>query len=113
MHRILVIAAELDLRRSLQFALEAEGYSVTWAADIEGEDPPGAFDCTVVDHHCVGNDHLAAVAFCQAFRPVVLLANSVPHTLSPWVFRTVEKPMLGPALTTAIREAIEERALPK
>ena len=99
MDRVLVIAADPDLRRSLQFALEAEGYLVTWRADLAGGDLPGSFHCTVIDHHCVGDDHLAAVAFCRRFQPVVLLANAVPHTLTPWVFRTVEKPMLGPALT--------------
>jgi DNA-binding response OmpR family regulator len=69
MDRVLVIAADPDLRRSLQFALEAEGYLVTWRADLSGDDQPGSFDCTVIDHHCVGDDHLRAVAFCRRFRP--------------------------------------------
>lgn len=111
MHRVLVIAPDFDLRRSLQFALEAEGYDVTWRASIAATAMPYHFDCTVVDHHALGNDKAAALAFLEAFRPAILLANT-PHELSAAAFRTVLKPHLGPALTFAIREAIETRAVP-
>ncbi len=108
MHRILVIAPDLDLRRSLQFALEAEGYAVTWRASIAAIELPHDYDCAVVDHHALGNDKWAAEKFLRAFHPSILLANK-PHDLSAAAFRTILKPHLGAALMTAIREAIETR----
>ena len=108
MHRILIVAPDFDLRRSLQFALEAEGYAVTWRAGIVESEMPHDFDCTVVDHHALGNDRTVAEAFLKAFEPSILLANN-PHALSAAAFRTILKPHLGPALTAAIREAIETR----
>jgi CheY-like chemotaxis protein len=108
---VLVVAPDLDLRRSLQFAIEAEGYAVTWQADIAVPGMPRGFDCTVVDHHALGDDSSAARAFLGSHKPSILLANK-PHELSSSAFRTVLKPHLGPALTAAIRDAIEARNSP-
>jgi CheY-like chemotaxis protein len=112
MYRILVVAPDPDLRRSLQFALEAEGYAVTWRASIAAIEMPRDFDCTVVDHHALGNDRLVAQAFLKTFEPSILLANK-PHELSATAFRTILKPHLGPALTAAIRDAVETRMATK
>jgi len=111
MMRLLVIAADADLRRSLQFALEAEGFAVTCRASIAAREIPANYDCTVVDHHVVGSDTKAAAAFFEAFRPVILLANAPVHPLSPFAFRTLQKPQLGPALSTAIHEAVTRGAI--
>jgi hypothetical protein len=106
MSRILVIAADSDLRRSLDFALTAEGHDVTCRASTGAQVLPNAFDCTVLDHHAVGPDLATARTFCRAFAPVILLANLEGHVLSPWAFRTVLKPQLGLALMEAIQEAV-------
>ena len=108
MHRILVVAPDLDLRRSLDFALGAEGYAVTSRASIAAPEITHDFDCTVVDHHALGDDKPVAQAFLRAFAPSILLANKA-HEFSAIAFRTVLKPHLGPALIAAIREAIEAR----
>ncbi|MEP7239559.1 MAG: transcriptional regulator [Devosia sp.] len=113
MKRVLVIAADADLRRSVQFALEAEGYGVTCRASLAARELPRDFDCTVVDHHVLGSEQRAASAFFEAFAPVILLANSDSHPLSPWAAKTLLKPMLGPALSAAIRDAMASRAVPK
>jgi len=47
---------------------------------------PHDYDCTVVDHHALGNDRAAAETFLRAFRPSILLANK-PHDLSAAAFR--------------------------
>ena len=111
MSRILLVAPDSDLRRSLEFALAAEGHEVTWQASTATHELPSKFDCTVLDHHAVGKDLRGGVAFCEAFRPVILLANFVPHSLSPWVYSTVQKPLLGEALVAAIRDAAAVRAV--
>src|SRR5689334_16050274 len=92
MSRILVVAPDSDLRRSLEFALVAEGHDVTCRNGIKAPGLPSNYDCTVLDHHVAGPDLVRASEFCQEFRPVVLLANTTPHPLSPWAFRTVLKP---------------------
>lgn len=112
MRHILIIAPDSELRQSLQFALEAEGYAVTACARMDDQPAGGGFDCTVLDHHAADVDRDAAIAFCDLFRPVVLLANRESHPLAAAAFFTVLKPMLGPALARAVGQAIEARANP-
>jgi DNA-binding NtrC family response regulator len=106
--RLLIVAADSDLRRSLEFALRAEGYEVTSQSNASGAravDRP--YECTVVDHHAFAGSLEAGVAFCRAFVPVILLANQTQHPLSPWAFRTMLKPLLGAALSDAVRDAVQ------
>ena len=106
---VLVIAPDSELSRSLRFALEVEGYEVTWRTNISSKPMPGEYDCTVVDHHALGQDSAAAQRFARAFYPLVLLANK-PDPLSPFVFRTLLKPHLGAPLVDAVRDAIAQSA---
>ena len=110
MSHILIVAPDSDLRRSLEFALEAEGHEVTWRASIGAHELPNSYDCTVLDHHAVGKDLAEGAAFCEAFEPVILLANSSAHPLSPWAYSIILKPLLGPALVGAIQDAARARA---
>lgn len=103
--RILIIAPAGDLERSLRFALEAELYAVTWRASIGALVMPDQYDCTIIDHHALGDDQAEARLFAEAFDPVILLANG-PHPLSANTFRTITKPHLGPAVTAAVRDAL-------
>jgi hypothetical protein len=104
---VLVLASDSELSRSLRFALEVEGYEVTWRTSISSKPMPGEYDCTIVDHHAFGHDLAAAQRFVRAFFPVVLLANK-PDPLSPLVFRTLLKPHLGAPLIDAVRDAIAQ-----
>ena len=107
---LLLIATNSDLRQSLEFALRAEGHRVTCrslaGAIAERGNRP---DCAVIDHHAVGTDPATTTAFFRDFAPVILLANQVPHPLSPMAFRTVLKPFLGAALSDAVRDALGVR----
>jgi hypothetical protein len=105
--RILVIAPDSDLQRSLRFALEAEHYHVSWLASLGARPVPGSYDCIVLDHHALGPDLRVARSFLAAFRPVILLANE-PHILSSLVFRTILKPHLGAPLIEAVRAALAQ-----
>jgi len=86
--QVLIVAPDSELSHSLRFALEAEGFGVTWRTNISSHPMPGEFACTIVDHHALGDDRAEAQRFVRAFAPVVLLANSM-HPLSALVFRTV------------------------
>ena len=104
--RILLVAPDSDLRRSVEFALSAEGCEIISRASIGAREVPSDYDCTVLDHHAAGGDTVLAARFCRIFAPVVLLANQPIHPLSSDAFRTVVKPFLGAALTTAVRDAL-------
>ncbi len=113
LHQLLIVAKDSDLSRSLEFALRAEGFEVTSCGDMaSARELSSTYACTVADHHALGKDLAVAVDFCQSFAPVVLLANETPHPLSPWVFRTMQKPMLGAALSEAVRAALQARHNP-
>jgi len=110
---LLIVAPSQDLRQSLKFAFEAEGYqvaAVSWIDDLKPA--PGSVDCTIVDHHAVEVPGPDGPQFCADYSPVVLLANLAPHALSGAVFRTVQKPLLGATLSFAVRIAVSSRTNP-
>lgn len=106
--RLLVIAPDDDLRRSLAFALEAEGYAVTALADTDSAHVigNGHYACTIVDQAALAGTEAAIRAFCAAAQPVVLLSNA-SVTCLPWDgVSVVEKPMLGESLSQAVQRAL-------
>ena len=107
MAHVLIIAPNGELRRSLQFVLEAEGFVATTR---DGFDDPLGFpddaDCVVLDHHAAQAHLPAATDFVQRHAPVILLSNTPAHPLAPHCFRTVTKPFLGPFLLQALWHAI-------
>jgi hypothetical protein len=110
--RLLLVAPETDLRRSLVFALETEGFSVA----VRDEPPSRAwlvqnrFDCTIVDQKAFVGQTYEQIAFCIKAHPVVLLA-SPPHAwLVEWVAETIELPLAANAVTSAVRQAMHTDA---
>lgn len=106
--RILVIAPNGDLRASLVFALEAEGYEVTarealpdfsWVASQ-------GFACTVLDQKALSGPDYESIAFCVKAYPVVLLAARPFPCLVEWVSQIVEIPAIGNSMSAAVRDAI-------
>ncbi|WP_374627234.1 hypothetical protein [Devosia sp.] len=106
--RLLVIAPDSDLRHSLVFALEAEGFEVTERAQLPSVDwaESNRFDCTVLDHKAVRGAKSESIAFCIKAAPVVLLASRPLQWLADFVAETVETPVIGNALLVAVRLAI-------
>ena len=102
---ILIVAPETDLRRSLEFALEADGYRVTAWPEI-CTDPGGAFDCTVIDEGALSGPAAQVAAFCDAARPVVLLSDNPIAWLVDRIDQRLDKPLLGSALSVAVSAAI-------
>lgn len=113
MSHLLVVAPERDLRQSLHFALEAEGYRVRASEHIDWVSLAGqSFDCAVLDQHAAERNAAETADFCLRFAPVILLANTVPHVLSDHATRTVLKPLLGAALAAAVRDVLRSTGTP-
>ena len=104
--RILVIAPNSDLRRSMAFALEVEGYVVTTHAAIPGSDASRGYDCVVLDHKAAAGAREATLQFCRSSWPVLLLAGTPQRWLSDEVFDVVQTPLSGDALLQAVRSAV-------
>ena len=104
--RLLLVAPDADLRRSLAFALEVEGFSIT----VRDQPPSRAwlqanrFACTVVDQKALAGEPYEAIAFCIKAHPVVLLTSK--SLLVEWVAEIVDLPLSENAVTTAIRQAM-------
>jgi hypothetical protein len=103
--RLLVVAVDKDLRKSLEFLLGTEGHVVTTLAEIPAGG--GGYDATILDHRAAnGRPASIVTAFCRTASPVVLLAG-VPQTwLTQQVFVVVRLPVKGDALTLALQEAL-------
>ena len=106
--RLLLVAPETDLRRSLVFALETEGFSVTLR-----DAPPALswfaqnrFDCTIVDQKVLTGALHESIAFCIKAHPVVLLAAQPHPGLLQWVTRNIDLPLDGSDVTSAVRYAM-------
>jgi hypothetical protein len=112
--RLLVVAPSLDVRRSLAFLLEAEGFDVTatdtLALPASGEN--WLFNCTVVDDKAVLGPAHESIIFCIKAHPVVYYGPAPQPWLADWLAGTVETPDATGALFAAVRAAID-RARPK
>ena len=109
--KILIVVPEEDLRRSIVFALEAEGLDVVTCAGIEdilSLPRLARADCMVVDVLALltssGYGDLAELAM-----PEVLLADTVPDARPAWVDATLLKPLLGRSLVDAVVLQLEKR----
>ena len=110
--RLLLVAPDTDLRRSLAFALGTEGFAVT----IRDVPPPRAwlaanrFGCTIVDQKALTGPDYETIAFCIKAHPVVLLANKPHPWLVEWVAEIVDLPLAGNAVSSAVRHAMHADA---
>jgi hypothetical protein len=107
--RLLLVAPDTDLRRSLVFALETEGCTVT----VRDQPPPRAWlvqhrpACTILDQKALDGPDYESIAFCIKAHPVVLLAARPHAWLVPWVAEMVDLPLAGNAVPAAIRRALQ------
>jgi len=105
--RLLVVAADADVRQSLVFALETEGFTVTPSAELPTRAwlRENKFDCTVLDQRVLRGEPYESVAFCIASHPVVLLAAKPFGWLLEWVSQVVETPVVEDRLLQAVHAA--------
>ncbi|WP_395812812.1 hypothetical protein [Devosia sp.] len=106
-NRILVVALDLDVRRSLVFALEEEGHRVTGLEALPSLSylREQRFNCSVVDQRSLTGKPHESISFCIAAHPVVLLAAQPFAWLADWVAQIVITPDPGNALNAAVLAA--------
>ena len=102
--RILVVAQDEDLRRSLTFALAAYGHAVTPRADLPQGEEASAFDCIVLDEHALPKSVTPARLFPTC--PVLLLAYSQEGLANASVTGVIAMPLKGEAVPQAVAAAL-------
>lgn len=104
--QVLVVAPDYGLRRSLEFALEVEGFAVLSFDDVNAalaSPSTAAGGCIVVDEEALLNDPRAMTAVRGFHKPILLLVDCSRSTPDVLGVRVLRKPLLGNALITAIR----------
>jgi len=107
--RLLVIATDEDLRRSLAFSLAAHGYLVETRSSATDVGPEGRIDCTIVDEDAAQALGPLASEFYRQHAPVVLLHYNNP---SIEVARSLLKPLRGDDIVQAVATALRAHADP-
>lgn len=105
---VLVVAPDLALRRSLTFALEAEGYRVDavpglHALALPPKDREAA--CAVVDEDALADRRSLAAELSELGLPVILLVERMRHLPAMPRLSVIEKPPLGRDLLDAVATA--------
>jgi DNA-binding response OmpR family regulator len=112
---IFVIAADSALRRSLQFALEAENLTVDAHDGLESAKRSRLLDlatCAVVDEDVL-DDRGAAMRALQRFaKPVILLVARPPACAGHDDIAILVKPLQWDALVGTVR-AMQENVMPR
>jgi FixJ family two-component response regulator len=106
---VLVVAPDTQLRRSITFLLEAEGYEVTAYDRVPASDmaPKPRRSCAIVDEAALADgediwDRLGRIA-----ETLVMLVSSGVMPPTTFLVRPVEKPLLGQSLVEAVGKAID------
>lgn len=110
--RLLVVAPDTDLRRSLVFALETEGFSIVARETLPARSwlVSNRFDCSVIDQKALSGEPYESIAFCIKAHPVVLLAGRPHPWLVQWVAEIVDLPLAGNDVGAAVRQAMHIEA---
>jgi hypothetical protein len=111
---ILVAAPGAELRRSIVFALEAEGYAVDPHLSLRAAtNSPRASSahCLIVDENALDDQALALHEFG---RPIILLVDRLRDIPDLSAMKVLAKPLLGRQLTDTVQSALAgARAVPK
>ena len=104
---VLVVAPDKDFRRSLAFALEADGFAVdTHARSSNAFASQRANDaeCAVVDDAAIEDWRMAEEEFRRFGKPVFLLVDKIRPIPDLPFTKILTKPFLGNPLIEAVRE---------
>jgi len=106
--KVLVVVPNDELRRSIEFTVEAEGYEIESHAGfptVFASHKLNGFDCAVVDEGALDARQHNLIEFARIAgkeRPVVVLVDRTAALDGIVPFQLLRKPLLGPALVAAI-----------
>lgn len=106
---ILVVAPNEELRRSIEFALEAEGFDVASHALLTmalTSPNVSAYACAVIDEEAVTNPAPAWEELGRFTRPIVLLCDRLRGVPESFAMTVLHKPLLGRTLTDTVIGAV-------
>lgn len=105
---VMVIAPNAELRRSIAFLLEAEGYAVTVHTTLLPDKLPAVprRRCAVVDDAALRDEPEAWSRLPQIADSFVMLLDGTRELPAGLVAYRVEKPLLGLNLVEAVRNAL-------
>ena len=95
---IIVVAPDPGLRRSLEFALEVEGFAVESHASlstVEASHQANAAACLIVDESAIRLSPAGRQALAGFAGRVILLVEDVDPTADPEGFAVLTKPVEG------------------
>ena len=104
--RVLVVAYDMALRQSLEFALAADGYAVCVYPDIGTVPVAKASTCLVLDETGLAGERDEIAAFCARFDNVVVMADRPDGWVAALAQGTVAKPLVGGAVAAAVRSVL-------
>lgn len=113
-HTIIVVAPDPGLRRSLEFALEVEGFAVESHASlstVEASPEANAASCIIVDESAIRLGHAERQPLACFAGRVILLVEGVDPTAGPEGFAVLTKPVEGNDLIDMV-QAFSARHLP-
>ena len=108
--KVLIVASDQAMRRSLTFALEAEGYAVDAEPRLDAESYPLEPEngvCVIVDQDALANQRNPTAELAKLKRPVILLVERLGRPPVLPGLRIVEKPPLGRDLLDAVAAALD------
>jgi len=109
LHTVLVVAPDQELRRSIEFALEAEGFIVASYALLAAAlvaPQSGKAACAVVDEEAIIGQPESGDRLQRLGRPVILLIDRLQAVPPAAVVQVLMKPMLGSQLVESVGRAI-------
>ena len=109
-HLVLVVAPDRELRRSIEFALEAEGFGISAHAELAAALSSPRLECAacaVIDENAIGARSAAHLLPDHVGRPVVLLVDRLraDPQAAPGM-SVLTKPLLGRMLVETVAAAI-------
>lgn len=105
---VVVVVPDRELRRSIEFALEAEGFAISSHDRLEAalaSPRIGDTACAVIDEAALGA-HEGKDALAHIFPPVVLLVDRLRAGQTQAGIRVLTKPLLGRMLVETVQAII-------
>lgn len=106
---ILIAAPDKGFRRSLEFALESDGFTVCahpYASDALASADARRAACAVLDDDAIDDWEQARKQLSEFARPVILLVGLFHAAPDLPFVKPVMKPFLGEPLIEAVRSAV-------